>query len=303
MPAVKCCSMAAINGVDSACRLAWRFRSTTRTRRHAGAADAPRQLEFLVTALRGVVERLERRRRRAEHHGDVQALRADDGEIARRVAKAALLLERRVVLLVDDDEARRRQRCEHRRARADDEARFAAIRASPRVESLALGDGRVQHGELFAEAVAQSAHELRRQADLRHEQQSLPAGRELRRDEPQVDLGLAAARHAVQQIGAKAFVLPLASPRPSRAPRADRRSARAAGPQLRASYLRGSRSGGAAGSIQPFAASRASASAVTSWASSSLAVNARSRSDAERSCLLPAPCARAARDPARGRAP
>ena len=89
LPAVRCWPIAATNGVDSACRLAWRFRSTTRTR---GAPALPMRrgsAQLPVAALRRVVERLERRRRGAEHDGHVQALRAHDGEIARRVAKAA----------------------------------------------------------------------------------------------------------------------------------------------------------------------------------------------------------------------
>src|SRR5690606_18971139 len=44
--------------------------------------------------------------------------------------------------------------------------------------------------------------ELRRQADLGHEQQRLAAGIELLGDEAQEDLGLAAARDAVEQKGA-----------------------------------------------------------------------------------------------------
>ena len=207
------------------------------------------------------------------------------------------------MLLVDDDEPRRRQRCEHGRSRADDEPRLAAVGAPPRVEPLPLGDGRVQHGELLAEAFAQAAHELRRQADLGHEQQRLPAGRELRRDEPQVDLGLAAARDAVQQIRAESLA--------RRLRRRDRREhAALIGGELglapRRARARAQPAGarvGAAGSIQPLAASRSSVPAATSCALSSLAVKRARAQRRERARLLPRACAAAARDPARGRAP
>ncbi len=44
---------------------------------------------------------------------------------ARVVSRVGLLLERRVVLLVDDDQADAAHRCEHGRARSDDDARLA----------------------------------------------------------------------------------------------------------------------------------------------------------------------------------
>ncbi len=248
--------------------------------RHASAADALRQAQFLVAALRRVVECFERRRRGAKHDRNVQALGADNGEIARRVTKAALLLVRSVVLLVDDDEPRRRQRRKHGRSRADDEPRLAAIGAPPRVEPLPLGDSRMQHGELFAEPFAQTAHELRGQADLGHEQQCLAARRQFRCDEPQVNLGLAAARYAVQQIAAESLA--------RRLRRRDRSEDAALiggelglGPSggLCARATRAC-SGGAAGSTQPLATSRSIVPAATSCVLSSPAVKARARSAA-----------------------
>ena len=80
-----------------------------------------------------VLQGLERGRRRAEHDGHAGALRAQDGEVARRIAEAALvLLERRVVFLVDDDDAEIGDRREHRRARAEHDARLAATRIGAR---------------------------------------------------------------------------------------------------------------------------------------------------------------------------
>src|SRR5690606_2379043 len=100
-------------------------------------------------------------------------------EVARRVAKAVLLLVRRVVLLVDHDQSRPHERREDRGARSDDDAGLPRSRAAPRREALAFGEPGMKHREGFAEALTEALHELRRQADLGHEQQRLAAGIEL----------------------------------------------------------------------------------------------------------------------------
>jgi hypothetical protein len=63
----------------------------------------------------------------------------------------------------------------------------------------------VEHGQLVAEAAAQPRHDLVGQADLGHQDERLPAGAQRGPDPAQVDLGLAAARHAVEQerLGAR----------------------------------------------------------------------------------------------------
>ncbi len=167
-------------------------------------ADAGRHRQAAVATRAHVLQALQRRRRRGEQHGHAEALRAHDGEVAGRVPEAALLLERRVVLLVDDDQAGGGQRREHGRAGPDDEARRAARGGQPRREPLALGQARMQHGDAVPETPLEPADELRREADLRHEEQRLPAARELLGDEPQVDFRLAAAGHPVQQPGREA---------------------------------------------------------------------------------------------------
>jgi hypothetical protein len=72
--------------------------------RLAGSARALGQRYLDVTAGSRVVQRLERRRRGAEHDGHARALRARDCEVAPGVAESLLLLVRGVVLLVHDDE-------------------------------------------------------------------------------------------------------------------------------------------------------------------------------------------------------
>src|SRR3546814_17166237 len=73
-----------------------------------------------VTAGLRVVQALQRGRRAAENDLGLDVLRADDRQIARRIAKAILLLVRRIVLLVDHDQAELGAWHEARRTRADD---------------------------------------------------------------------------------------------------------------------------------------------------------------------------------------
>ena len=76
---------------------------------------APRQRQPLIAPGERIVQRLKCGRRRTQHDRHAGALRAHDGKIARRVAKAALVLfERGVVLLVDDDEAESRHAARRR---------------------------------------------------------------------------------------------------------------------------------------------------------------------------------------------
>src|SRR6187401_2733536 len=76
-----------------------------RTRRQR-LSRAPRQGQSLELAAFHILERLERWCGRSENHGGTGALRAQDGEVAGRIAEPAfVLLERGVMFLVDDDHA------------------------------------------------------------------------------------------------------------------------------------------------------------------------------------------------------
>ena len=92
------------------------------------------------------------------------------------------------------------QRREHRRARPDDDARVTAVRRAPRVATLTIRQARVHDGNAAAETAAEALDQLRRQGDLRHQDQGLAPGCDGRRDDPQVHLRLAAAGHAVEQM-------------------------------------------------------------------------------------------------------
>ncbi len=106
------------------------------------------------------------------------------------------------MLLVDDHEAEVGERREHGRARADRDARLAALEVQPLVVALALAQLRVQNRDGVAEARLEARDRLRRERDLRHEHQHGSAGGERRLCRLQVDLGLARAGDAVQQEAA-----------------------------------------------------------------------------------------------------
>jgi hypothetical protein len=114
------------------------------------------------------------------------------------------------VLLVHDDDAQVTHGREDRRARADDDARLAALQTAPLVEALARGQGGVEDGDGVAEVRAQAAREDGRQRDLGHEHhRRTPAAQRLAHG-ADVDFGLAAPRHAVEEEGREGvFVLRL----------------------------------------------------------------------------------------------
>ena len=119
------------------------------------------------------------------------------------VAQAVVLLVGRLVFLVHDDQTHLLQRRKHRRTRTEHHPGLAAEHALPLVEPLAVSQAAVQHGQQVAEATVEMGFELRGQGDLRHEhKRGLPLVEAVAHS-LQVDLGLAAAGHAMEQEGGK----------------------------------------------------------------------------------------------------
>ncbi|MNQ53786.1 hypothetical protein D3C85_678340 [compost metagenome] len=172
-------------------------------RQRAGPRPA-RQGQAQVAAALGVLPGFQRRRGRSEHDRDVQVVRAPHREVARRITQAVLLLVRRIVFLVHHDQAQFAQGREDGHARAQQHAGLAALGAGPGLHAFAVGQAAVHDGEPFGahqglQAGAQRALELRRQVDFGDHQQHLASGRQHLFGGPQVHLGLAAARHPMQQ--------------------------------------------------------------------------------------------------------
>jgi hypothetical protein len=164
------------------------------------AADAAREREAVELALLGAEARFERRRRGAEDQRTARAGGAALGQLAGVVAEALFVLVGAVVLLVDHDETERLERREEGAARADGDRGLARAQPLPLREALAGAQTAVEHGDLVAETRPQPRHDLMGQRDLGDEDEGLSAGGEGLGDGLQVDLGLAAARDAMEQV-------------------------------------------------------------------------------------------------------
>ena len=108
-------------------------------------------------------------------------------------------LVRPLVLLVDDDDADVGERGEDREARADDDVDVAGPDPPPLVRAFAFAEARVEQRDARLEIRAEPVDERHREGDLGDEDEGRPAGRERRGDRLDVDRGLAAAGHAVEE--------------------------------------------------------------------------------------------------------
>ena len=187
---------------------------------HAGQgarADAAGHVQPQVAAAFGVFGRgraagvpaFQRWRGGAQQHLGTLLAPAPDGQVARRVAGPFLLLVAGVVLFIDHDELEPWQAGKHRHARAQHDARGAAVRGQPAFEALRVGHAAVQrHHRARAKARRKAADEaffqLGREVDLGHHHQRLGGGVGFQHflHAAQVHLGLAAAGAAKQQKGA-----------------------------------------------------------------------------------------------------
>ena len=162
--------------------------------RHRGAVNASREPQPAqrVGALRA------RRGGAGDQHRGVRgraALRHGTGVVAR----IALMLVGAFMLLINDDHPDVPQRSEDRRARANAHARLPALERKPFVASRSVTHPRVQHRDDLAEPRLEAGQRLRRERDLRHEDDRRATGLQSCLDGPEIHLGLARAGDPVQQ--------------------------------------------------------------------------------------------------------
>ena len=119
---------------------------------------------------------------------------------------------------------RRVERREHGRPRADDDVDVAAPDAVPLIVALAVGQPAVLDRDAARRTRREQRGHRRRERDLGDHEQRLAAGAAHAIRQPQVDLGLAAAGHAVQQrhaelarVGERCELLERLRPAPSSA--------------------------------------------------------------------------------------
>ena len=125
--------------------------------------------------------------------------RALGGDGACVVARVGLLLVRGIVLLVDADQADVPHRREDRRAGADHDAGLAARDPLSLVPPLGVGQAGVEQRDRVAEPGPETPDGLRRERDLRNEDDRPEPALQCPRRGLQVDLGLAAAGRPVEQ--------------------------------------------------------------------------------------------------------
>ena len=196
------------DGLDEALGEAGRERQAPhvveRDPRHAGPAGALGEPQPPAPAGGAEVNGLQGGGRGAEHHRDPFHGAAHEGEVPGGVPESLLLLVGRVVLLVDDDEGRPAKGGEDGRAGSDDDAARAGARRLPAPQPFAVRHPGVDDRERDREGLPEPGDELRGESDLRHENEGLAGpGAEEAVDGDEVDLGLAAPRHPIEEKGAE----------------------------------------------------------------------------------------------------
>src|ERR1700720_4595085 len=159
-----------------------------------------RQLEPEISAAFSLRIAFEGRRGAAEDNGHAAQLRPKNGNISRVIADSVLLFERGIVFLVDDDQSEARQGREHGQTGSDEKLYLSPCRGKPASPALESSEPTVQRANTKGgQRGRDTLFELRRQIDLRYQQERLPA----RVDHPcgsgQVNLGLAAPGNSLQQ--------------------------------------------------------------------------------------------------------
>ena len=152
---------------------------------------------------------LDRRRGGAEQDERARLGPAVKGDLPRVIARGVFGFIGVLLLLIEDEKPGLLQRRKDRRARADHDSGLAPGDAPPLVVAFADAQARVEHGDGLAEVRGHAAEQLRGQGDLRHQEHGGAALVQRFLDERDVDGGLAAAGHAVEQGRAGLFALHL----------------------------------------------------------------------------------------------
>ncbi len=166
--------------------------------RHGAIHHPSRHLDQRELAAGGMDPTLQRRRRRTQHQRRPLRRGAGGGHVAGVIPRGRLLLERALVLLVQDDQAQVRRWGEDRAAGPDHHRRPARGDPLPVPMPLGVAQMAVQDRHL-AETQTKPLDRLRREADLRHQDNRLPPVADHFGDRLNIDLGLAAAGHAVDE--------------------------------------------------------------------------------------------------------
>ena len=161
--------------------------------------DSPLQHDPRVAASHGVVMAFHRRCRRAQDDQRAGSLPSYDGDIPAVIARTLFLLVRGIVLLIDDDEADSIEGREDGRPRANDDVHVTLTNPLPLIMALTRGETAVLNGHVMSERAAECGCGPWRESNLWNQHEHRPPGCAHVLGQSHVHLGLAAARHAVQQ--------------------------------------------------------------------------------------------------------
>ena len=179
-----------------------------RSRKGAAIIAGFQRVEGIDAGLREI-HGLDRRRGGAEQDERARLGPAVKGDLPRVIARGVFGFIGVLLLLIEDEKPGRLQGRKDRRARADHDSGLAPGDAPPLVVAFADAQARVEHGDGLAEVRGHAAEQLRGQGDLRHQEHGGAALVQRFLDERDVDGGLAAAGHAVEQGRAGLFALHL----------------------------------------------------------------------------------------------
>src|SRR5215831_49320 len=161
---------------------------------------AKRKREAAVASSLDVHQAFKRGGGTSEHDRNRALLCPPDRDVTAVIPNTVLLLVRRIVLLIDDDEREPRQRGEYRKPRSENQIGIAGGGEKPVASANAGRKSAVQrHRAPSGNRRGNTLLELRRQIDLRHEDQHLAATRDALRGSGEIDLGLSAAGDALEQ--------------------------------------------------------------------------------------------------------
>ena len=195
-------------------------------RRHRPIEHSPRHLHELRLAPLRPLPTFERRRRAGQHQRHVLVGRSANRHVAGVIPRRRFLLERRFVLLVEHDQPKVRRGSKDGAPCPDHHFDLAPRDPPPMLVTLDVAHVAMEHGHAI-EPRPKAGHRLRREADLRHKQNRLPAEAHDFFDRLDIDFGLAAAGHAVNENRAMLGRVQRIANRRQRAT-LDRRSIRAA---------------------------------------------------------------------------
>ena len=163
------------------------------------AAIAGGQDDVAIAAGLDHREAFERRSRAREDHRQALERPAHHRDVARVIVDAILLLEAGFVRLVDDDRAEVGIGQEQRRARADDDLRFAACDRMPGAAALGRAQAAVPRHRLAAEARRETREHGFGERDFGKQDERLLARVDRSGDRFHIDFGLARPGDAVEE--------------------------------------------------------------------------------------------------------